>query len=829
MQEHRSVRVGYSIAVAAVAVAILVRWLLNPVLGHRLPFNTLFAAVAIAVWFGGWRPALLATVLGYLAAELLFIETEPGTPISIVQPGGVAGLAMHFATCLVVIALGSGMRSARRRFEETARDSLAKQATLEREVAEREATESVLRAKEAELALITQRTPLQLSRCSKALRYVFVNRAYASFVGRPPESIIGRPIVEILGEQALAAIRPYIERVLRGEVVEYETEIPYPHPGPRFMHVVYTPDRDEGGQVIGWIASIIDVSERRRNEEALRRSEEQLATELAAMTRMQQVSTRLVRAGAFSDLLGEILDAAIEITRADMGNIQLLEGSVLKIVSHRGFDAAFLDFFSGVEAGQAVCGTAMRSRERVVVEDVASSQIFAGTPAREVVLAAGVRAVQSTPLVSRSDTLLGMLSTHYRASRRPSEHELRILDVLGRQASDLIERARSEAALREADRQKDEFLAMLAHELRNPLAPIRTAVELLRLEPAPSPEASAASEIIDRQTRQLARLIDDLMDISRITRNRLELRRETVELAQIVEDAVETSRPLIDERGHTLDLQLPGQPVFLDGDATRLAQVFSNLLNNAARYSEPGGRIRLAAEPRDGGVSISIRDSGMGISSAQLPRIFEGDDLSTAHSHDGLGIGLMLVRRLVEMHGGSVEARSEGPGNGSEFVVRLPIVSAPAIGEAQPRETGRLAAAPARRRVLVADDNRDAATTLTRMLERLGYETLSAHDGLEAFELASAFRPDVLLLDLGMPRASGLEVAHRIRLQPWGQQTVLVAITGWGQAEDKQRTGAAGFDHHLVKPVSPQDLATLLASFGSGERAASGPDRGTIH
>jgi CheY-like chemotaxis protein len=269
--------------------------------------------------------------------------------------------------------------------------------------------------------------------------------------------------------------------------------------------------------------------------------------------------------------------------------------------------------------------------------------------------------------------------------------------------------------------------------------------------------------------------------------------------------------------------------VVLDGDVTRLVQVFSNVLNNAARYSHPGGEIRLAAGLRDGGVSISIRDTGVGISSEELAHIFEGKHPSRERGHDGLGIGLMLVRRLVELHGGTVEARSAGPGKGSEFVVRLPIAASQEHGLPQPRIAEALAVAPVRRRILIADDNRDAATTLARMLERLGYETVSAHDGLQAFELADAFRPDVMLLDLGMPKASGLEVARRIRLQPWGERTVLVAITGWGQTEDKQRTGAVGFDHHLVKPVLPRDLAALLASLGSASLAPDRSGRGAMN
>ncbi|HZN02899.1 MAG TPA: ATP-binding protein, partial [Candidatus Polarisedimenticolia bacterium] len=383
-------------------------------------------------------------------------------------------------------------------------------------------------------------------------------------------------------------------------------------------------------------------------------------------------------------------------------------------------------------------------------------------------------------------------------------------------ARDITARVKAEEALREADRRKDEFLATLAHELRNPLAPVRNAVEVLRLKGSPTPEVQWAREVIDRQMRQMSRIIDDLLDVSRITRDVLELRRERVDLATVLNAAIETSQGLIETSGHELDVHLPAHPVFLHADVTRLAQVFSNLLSNAAKFSERGSRITILAERRGDEVVVAVRDTGIGIPGEMQPRIFDifmQVDRSLERSQGGLGIGLTLVKRLVEMHGGSVEVRSEGRGTGSEFIVRLPIALADAAAASGPALRPRTArSAPARGRVLVADDNRDAAASLSTMLDILGYETRTASDGAEALQAAKEFRPEVALLDIGMPKANGYDVARRIRQQDWGKDVVLMAITGWGQIEDRQRTFEAGFDHHLVKPVDPDLLASLLAS-----------------
>jgi PAS domain S-box-containing protein len=378
---------------------------------------------------------------------------------------------------------------------------------------------------------------------------------------------------------------------------------------------------------------------------------------------------------------------------------------------------------------------------------------------------------------------------------------------------DITERKAAERKLREADRRKDEFLATLAHELRNPLAPLRTGLQLLDLS---SEEASArpVREMMQRQLAQMVRLIDDLLDVSRISRGKIELRKEQVELAAVLLLALETSRPHIEERKHQLSVRLPSERVFLEADPVRLSQVFSNLLDNAAKYTEQGGRIEVSGRLEDGGVLVSVKDNGIGISRESLPKLFELFSQvrgALSHSHGGLGIGLSLVKGLVEMHGGSVSARSDGPGTGSEFLVRLPAKVEEVISPATRETPAQVAVSAAGMRILVVDDNLDAASTLSTLLELYGNTVRSAHDGEQAVHAADEFRPDVILLDIGLPKIDGHEACRRIRQQPSGSDISIVAITGWGQDEDRRRSSEAGFDSHLTKPVDPQILMGLLA------------------
>jgi signal transduction histidine kinase len=374
------------------------------------------------------------------------------------------------------------------------------------------------------------------------------------------------------------------------------------------------------------------------------------------------------------------------------------------------------------------------------------------------------------------------------------------------------------AQLAEADRRKDEFLAMLAHELRNPLTPVRTAIDLLRLKEPTEPVLKHARDVIDRQVSHMTRLVDDLLDVSRITRGKVQLQTEPVELANAVACALETARPLIESRKHELTITLPPKPVRLLADPTRLAQIIANLLNNAAKYTETGGRIWLAAEQQGNYVVLRVRDTGVGIPADVLPRVFElfaQADRTLDRSQGGLGIGLTLVRRLVEMHGGTVEASSPGPGLGSEFTLRLPTV--PEIEPSQTVETPNagILADSTGLRVLVVDDNVDVARTLAMVLVEVGHDVRTVHDGPAALEATGDLRPDIVFLDLGLPMMDGYEVARRMRRQPGGDSFMLVALSGYGQEEDLRRSRAAGFDLHLTKPVGLAVLEPLLASVKS--------------
>ncbi|MBS0581103.1 MAG: response regulator [Proteobacteria bacterium] len=379
--------------------------------------------------------------------------------------------------------------------------------------------------------------------------------------------------------------------------------------------------------------------------------------------------------------------------------------------------------------------------------------------------------------------------------------------------TEVAERVRAEQALMEANRHKDEFLAMLAHELRNPLAPIRYAVHLLKS--GGEEQVNLGRDVIERQLLQLTRLVDDLLDVSRITRGKINLARERVDVAELVARAVEMMKPAMDARGHVLTVEVPERTLWLYADPVRLTQVFGNLLANAVKYTEARGSITILARRRLRDAEITVRDSGVGIAPEVLPRIFDMFtqlDQPGDRPQSGLGIGLALVRRLVEMHGGSVSVASDGPGTGSEFTIRLPI----SLERAEPDVAAEVPAADtptalARRRILLADDNQDALESLAMLLSLNGHEVHQARDGLRAFELAAQCRPEIAVLDIGMPRADGYEVARRIRSEPWGRDIRLVALTGWGQESDRQRAEQAGFDIHLTKPVDPAVMDRLLA------------------
>jgi len=465
-----------------------------------------------------------------------------------------------------------------------------------------------------------------------------------------------------------------------------------------------------------------------------------------------------------------------------------------------------------MEFARSPSGAAAMAREQIVASHVQDSN----DPRLQMIRRCGVRAYFCSPLLAEG-RLLGTLSFGSRRRDAFDPDEIEFLQTISRYVTIASQRARLVGHLRDTDRRKDEFLATLAHELRNPLAPIRNALQIMALA-EDGAAVDQARRMMERQLVQMVRLIDDLLDVSRITIGKLELRKERVDIASILASAIETARPLIDACGHSLHVSLPPAPVYLDADPLRLAQVFSNLLNNAAKYMDRGGRIDVEAEEKDGELRVTVRDTGRGIPAEALPHVFEmfaQVDRSLEHSHGGLGIGLTLAKRLVELHGGTIEARSGGPGQGSTFTVRLPS-AAPAgtldlsAGE-QPQRLIQSC------RILIADDNPDAVEMLNLMLSLHGHAVTVASDGVVAVSLAASIKPQIAFLDIGMPRMDGYEAARQIR-QTLGPDVMLVALTGWGQDEDKRRSKEAGFDHHLTKPPDPEVLERLIAECAKRER-----------
>jgi PAS domain S-box-containing protein len=389
---------------------------------------------------------------------------------------------------------------------------------------------------------------------------------------------------------------------------------------------------------------------------------------------------------------------------------------------------------------------------------------------------------------------------------------------------DVTQRRHAEELLRDTDRRKDEFLATLAHELRNPLAPMRNALRILEHQMPSDGRVQWAQAVVRRQIQQMTRLVDDLMDLSRITRGQVMLRRSRVDLATVIRSAVETSQPVIEDRSHQLEVDLPREPITLDGDAARLTQVFSNLLNNAALYTDPGGHISITVSPETSHVRVAVRDNGAGITEDVLPHIFDmfsqgNGRAGPERTSTGLGIGLGLVKRLVEMHEGTVDAVSEGAGRGSTFIVRLPCIArAEPIGAPPPALP---VAGDASRRFLVVDDNRDSTDSLQVLLTLLGHEARTAYDGATALRIGPEFKPEVVLLDLGMPHLSGYDTCRMLRETPWGKKALVIAVSGWGQEADRRRTREVGFDDHLVKPVDPEALMACVTRLIEARSAAA--------
>lgn len=598
---------------------------------------------------------------------------------------------------------------------------------------------------------------------------------------------------------------------IRNELVQYK---PFNSEERRYYLNNVSPLKDQQGNVVGGVAAMLDVSERLEAEQALRRSEDRLSKELAAMQRLHELIARLLVSPDLATALDEVLAATIDIIGTGMATVQLVdpETGELEIAAQRGHDEAALEHIKQVSASQdSNYRKTVANGQRSVIEDLRRSDFFKRHP--EISPPKSYRAVQSTPLTTRNGETVGVLSTHYPQPYKPSKRDMRILDLYARQATEFIEHVRRREEAKLDSQRKDAFLATLAHELRNPLAPIRSGIEILRQAKGDPEETEQMLSVMEREIRQLVVLVDDLLDVSRITRGKFELKKSRVDLRDIAGCAIDEAKPLIQEGGHQLAWREPRNSIFVEADPHRLAQVLSNLLTNAAKYTPQGGRIEMAVRRRNSRVAISVKDTGIGIPKDMQDGIFEmftQVDRTDEIGRSGLGIGLTLVKSLVEMHGGSVEVKSDGADQGSEFIVRLPLATGSEPEQEKPAEKTREQPKASKQRVLVVDDNKSAAMTLSLLVRKLGHEAKTAQDGAAAIEAAREFEPHTILMDIGMPKMDGHEAARRIRQEDWGKKIKLVALTGWGAEKDKQAAKEAGFDEHLVKPADPARLQELL-------------------
>lgn len=567
------------------------------------------------------------------------------------------------------------------------------------------------------------------------------------------------------------------------------------------------PLKDAAGRVVQWFGTTTDIDDRKRAEQTA-----QFLTEAsAALAELMDYESTLQRVARLAvpvfadwcavDILGPGGAArTVAVTHTDPDKAALAQDLFRRYPLAR---SDLLGIRTVLRTGVA---------EWAAVVPAGRIEELTGDPEQlRVIRELGLKSYICVPVRSHTRTLGALTFVIAESGHAYDAQDLRAAQDLASRAAIALENSHLVAALKESDRRKDEFLATLSHELRNPLAPISNAAQILRLETPASPDADWALGVIDRQTRHLTRLVDDLLDIARITGNKLELRKERVALADVLDTAVETSRPLIENCGQELAVTAPAESIYLHGDPVRLAQAISNLLNNAAKYTERGGRVWLSAERQRGDVVITVRDTGIGIPAELLPRVFDmftQADRSLERSRGGLGIGLTLVQRLIGMHGGTVEARSAGPGTGSEFIIRLPAVPDDLVTEPAPAATEMTPVPECR--ILLVDDNEELANTMAKLLRLMGHDVHVAHDGLASLDAVAKYKPNLVLMDIGLPKLNGYEAARRIR-ERHGTDLVLIALTGWGQEDDRLRSRESGFDHHLTKPVKYESLEKLLA------------------
>ena len=915
---------NYAVAVATLAVAVLARAALTPVMGQVFPLATTFSAVAFVVWYGGWGPALFTAIGGFLVMDALMI---PGNSLTRPPVAEAISIGVYLASCASIIALGEATRTAQRRLETGQRQLSSANLALETKVEAQSLIAAIVASSED--AIISTTLDGRITSWNTGA-----------------ERLFGYTALEAIGQSIMMLVPPdqhdqelsLLARMRQGPRAERLEVVRITKSGQRRdISLTVSPVHDRHGHTIGASTTARDVTARRATEARLKHSEEahRLLLGIHDATRglhdpamvMQEIVTRVglhfeVTRCAYGEVNTE--SEVIEITRGYTNGVptvagrypieafgplmvgELKAGRTVVIADVRRDpltgDAAAHTTYERMQIVSMICVPLLRSQRLVavmvvsdgqprtwgladaeIVEQVAERTLFAVDGARAAVklrenhdvlalaMRAGKMGAWSRDLALDTvwwspelAVIFGLDSDDQHFSRPPlfdliaaedreplpaaiqealakrkdyaieftfkhaTTGESRWMEARGKATYDddgrpqmlhglgidITDQKRAVEALQEADRRKDDFLATLAHELRNPLAPISAGLHILKFAGDDVAAASQAREIMERQVAQMIRLVDDLLDVARITTGKVEMRSESMDLAGAISDAVETAMPLLTLGGQPLQVTTPDQPIYVHADRTRLSQVFANLLNNSARYSEPGQPIEVVVTREGEQVVVRVRDAGVGIHPEMLPRLFDmfrQADRTGGRSRGGLGIGLFIVKRIVEMHGGTVDATSPGLGRGSEFVVRMPALAAGEARLVAPASIGDRAQ-PIRRRILVVDDNADAAESLALLLSLSGHDTRTAHDGEAAIQAAADFRPEIVFLDIGMPAMDGHEAARRMRAEPWKQSLVIVALTGWGQTEDRRRSKDAGFNHHLVKPADPAMVSKLIAA-----------------
>ena len=874
MQVRSSLR-SYALGLLAVVIAVLLRWVLDPLMGDALPLVTLFGGVAAAVWLGGYRVAIPVTLLGYAACLYLFIEPRGSFDLS--ARANLVGLVAYLFTCSLIIAFGEAARVAQSRVTES-----------------REVFRVTLRS--IGDAVITTDTDGRIT---------YLNEVAEELTGWSHEQALGQPlddVFRIVNEVTRKPVENPAMRALRQGVVvglANHTVLIKKDGGECPIDDSAAPIRDEQGLVSGCVLIFRDVTAQRMlerdranqlltarllasivessndaiigksldgiiqswnaaaerlfgftAEEATGRhislvipperiaEEDQIIASLKEGKRIEHFETERVRKD------GQRMTVSLTISpiKDDEGNVVGASKIVRDITERKRVEREREIFVTMIENSTDFIGMCdldgipfFVNRAGLEIVGLESIEEARGTPVREFFFPEDQQRVMEEFFPSVLKDGHGEVEVRFRHFKTGEPHwmaykVLTLKDSADRPigfatvSHDVTERKRLEDNLRrlandlsENDRRKDEFLATLAHELRNPLAPMSNMLEVLKRSDGNAEILKRAHETIERQLGQMVRLVDDLLDLNRITHDRLELRRSEVELSSLIQQAVEVARPLIDAAGHQLTVNVPDTPIYLNADRARLAQVFGNLLNNSSKYTKPGGRISLTAARCGDEVVVTVKDNGAGIPADKLDSIFDmfmQVDRTAERSQGGLGIGLTLVKRLVEMHRGTIEPRSAGEGGGSEFVVRLPVLSAPSEAARSRADVAR--ESPVGRRILIVDDNRDSADSLAMLLEITNNKTYMAHDGVEALEAIEKHRPEVVLLDIGLPKLDGHEVCRRVREQPWGKDILIIALTGWGQDADRRKSHEAGFNGHLVKPIDYDKLLALLSELTNG-------------